>query len=166
MELLGTRLGGLRGSWGPPAGVLGAPWGILEASWRVLGGWRQNWSRTSSWTVSVFRHVRLGGVLGSFFYFWEAILKLILRLFRRPSAQQTEHAKSMFYLLSEHFGPNFSGFSDAQKQYFTILLGLECHFVSIFTVKSKNLRKKMSSETMLRYKAAPESKKEPQDARK
>ena len=65
--------------------------------------------------AQVLREGRLGGVLGSFFWFWEVVLELILRLFRRPSAQQTEHAKSTFYWHSDHFGLIFFGFLNAKN---------------------------------------------------
>ena len=61
LEALGNVLGGALGD------LLGASWKslrcILEALGGVVGGFRtQNWSRTSSWTVSVFRENRLGVV--------------------------------------------------------------------------------------------------------
>ena len=83
---------GLGRSWGGLGGLLGASWGPLGGHFgsfcEACGGfWGQNWSRTSSWTVSVFREDLLGGVLGSFFKFLEVVLDLILRVFRGPCAQ-------------------------------------------------------------------------------
>ena len=71
----------------------------------------------------LFREGRLGGVLGLFFGFLEVVLDLILKLFREQSAQQTEHAKSTFYLHSEHFGPNFLDFRTLENTLFYITFG-------------------------------------------
>ena len=92
--------------------LLGAPWrlsgSLLEASWRPLGGLLgAPWGPfgESGDKVEVKHH--FGGfefcgraVLkpswGRFLKFFEAILEFLLRLFRRPSSQQIEHAKSTF----------------------------------------------------------------------
>ena len=56
----------------------------------------------------------------------------------RPSAQQTEHAKSTFYLHSEHFGPNFLIFGHPKILYCIVLWAFEVHFDCIFTLISEN----------------------------
>ena len=74
--------------------------------------------------------------MGSFLWSLEVVLDLILRLFRGPYAQRTEHAKSTFYLHSEHFGWIFLDFRTLENIVFKVLLAFEGHFDCIFTVKS------------------------------
>ena len=68
--------------------ALGTPWG-------PFGGFLEGDLKLNIILEGLlFWEGRLGAVLGSFLRFLEVILELILRLFRRPSPQQIEQAKS------------------------------------------------------------------------
>ena len=98
---------------------MGSLGSFLRASWESFGNLLGVWDAKLNWksffAVSIFRKDRFGGILGTFFWFLEAILELILRLFRRPSSQQTEHAKSMFYVHLGYFGTKLSDFGTVRK---------------------------------------------------
>ena len=91
---------------------MGTSWGPLGWHFGSFGGTLGD----SGGKIGVeYRHGRflffgsavLEASRGRFSGFLEVVLDQILKIFRGPSAQQTEHAKSTFYLHSEHFGPNF-----------------------------------------------------------
>ena len=56
--------------------------------------------------------------MGSFFWFFEAILELILELFGRVSSQQILYAKRTLYGGFEHFGTNFPDFETLKNTVF------------------------------------------------
>ena len=110
----------LEASWRPLGGLLGASRGPLGGLLAVLEGdfdlgiilEGSSFSGGPSW-----RH------LGSFFGFFEAILELILELFRRVSSQQIQYAKCTFDDGFEHFGTNFLDFETLKNIVFYGVLG-------------------------------------------